>query len=91
MIKATDLKCESLINPIGIDVKKPRLSWTSEGAVKQTAYRIVAVSDNKTVWDSGKVATDIMSAQYPDALQSRGRIEWSVTLLDENGEEGETV
>ncbi len=91
MMKATNLKCESLINPIGIDVKKPRLSWVCEGGTKQTAYRIVAVSDNKTVWDSGKVATDVMSAQYPNALQSRGRIEWSVTLWDENGEEGETV
>ncbi len=90
-MKAINLKTEYLINPIGIDVKKPRLSWTCEGAVKQTAYRIVAVSDNKTVWDSGKVATDIMSAQYPNALQSRGRIEWSVTLWDENDREGETV
>ncbi len=90
-MKATNLKCESLINPIGIDVKKPHLSWTCEGAVKQTAYRIVAVSDNKTVWDSGKVATDITSAQYPNALQSRERIEWSVTLWNENDKEGETV
>ncbi len=91
MIKAVNLKCENLINPIGIDVKKPHFSWTCEGAVKQTAYRIIAVSNEKTVWDSGKVATDIMSAQYPNILQSRGRIEWSVTLWDENDKGGETV
>ncbi len=91
MIKATNLTCENLINPIGIDAKNPHLSWTCEGAVKQTAFRIVAMSNNKTIWNSGKVATDIMSAQYPNNLQSRERVEWSVTLWDENDIEGETV
>ncbi len=90
-MKAIHLKCESLINPIGIDIKKPRLSWTCVRAIKQTAYRIVAMSDNKTIWDSGKVATDIMSVRYPNALQSRQRIEWCITLWDENDKEGETV
>ncbi len=90
-MKATDLKCESLINPIGIDVKEPRLSWVCEGAVKQTAYRIVAVSDNKTVWDSGKVQSDIMQSFFSFTLSSRQRVTWSVTLWDENDKEGETV
>ncbi len=91
MIKATNLKCESLINPIGIDVKKPRLSWTSDGAVKQTAYRIVAVSDNKTIWDSGKIELDSMSFISSSMLGSRQRMIWQVTLWDENDKEGETV
>ena len=54
-MKAINLKTEYLNNPIGIDVQKPRLSWTCEGGIKQTAYRIVATSKGKTVWDSGKV------------------------------------
>ena len=52
-MKAINLKTEYLVNPIGIDIKNPRLMWNCEGGKKQTAYRIIAVSDGKTVWDSG--------------------------------------
>ena len=91
MMKAINLKTEYLNNPIGIDAQKPRLMWTCDGGVKQTAYRIVAAIDGATVWDSGKVLSDEMRAEYPIALQSRQRVEWSVTLFDENDEEGETA
>lgn len=91
MMKATNLKCENLTNPIGIDVQNPRLSWTCVGGIKQTAYRIVAESNGKTVWDSGKVLTDSMSANYPLSLVSRQRIHWNVTLWDENDKEEESV
>ena len=57
-MKATNLKCEYLYNPVGIDIQRPRLSWNCEGGVKQSAYRIIAMSDGKAVWDSGKVRSD---------------------------------
>ena len=44
-MKAINLKTEYLVNPIGIDIKNPRLMWNCEGGKKQTAYRIIAVSD----------------------------------------------
>ncbi len=91
MIKATNLKCENLINPIGIDVKKPRLSWICDGAFKQTAYRIVTMSDNKLIWDSGKVQSDKMNSFLPFTLSSRQKVTWNVTLWDENDKEGETI
>lgn len=89
MIKAINLKCEYLNNPIGIDVQKPHLSWTVEGAIKQTAYQIVANCNGKQVWDSGKVETDIMQVKFPKVLESRQRIEWAVTLWNENDEQSE--
>ena len=88
-MKAINLKCEYLINPIGIDIQNPRLMWNCDGGIKQTAYRIVAKSDEKTVWDSGKVNSSSMYAEYPRKLKSRERVEWTVTLRDENGKEGE--
>jgi len=88
-MKAINLKTEYLINPIGIDVKNPMLSWNAEGGVKQTAYRIVAEKDGSVVWDSGKVSTDKMNAEYPKELSSRDKIIWNVTLWDENDREGE--
>ena len=88
-MKAINLKCEYLINPIGIDIQNPRLMWNCDGGIKQTAYRIVAKSDEKTVWDSGKVNSSSMYAEYPHKLKSRERVEWTVTLRDENDLDGE--
>ena len=88
-MKAKNLKTEYLVNPMGIDIQNPRLMWTCDGGIKQTAYRIVAKSDEKTVWNSGKVNSSSMRAEYPHKLKSRERVEWSVTLWDENDLEGE--
>ena len=90
-MKAINLKTEYLINPIGIDIKNPRLMWNCEGGKRQTAYRIVATSDGKAVWDSGKVNSSSMRAEYPKAPVSRQRVEWTVTLWDENDNEGESA
>lgn len=82
-MKAINLKTEYLINPIGIDIRHPRLMWNCEGGTKQTAYRIVAKTDEQIVWDSGKVSSDSMHADYPNDLASRQRVEWNATLWDE--------
>src|SRR5215813_8677230 len=61
--KPTNLRCDDLTQPLGIDSQKPMLSWRlqdeSRGA-KQTAYQIFVSSNlsaaNGTkpdVWDSG--------------------------------------
>ena len=83
-MKAIRLRTEYLYDPLGIDIKKPRLMWNCEGGKKQTAYRIVTES-----WDSGKVESDSMRAEYPLELFSRERVNWTVTLWDEHGEAGE--
>ncbi len=82
-MKAINLKTEYLINPIGIDIRHPRLFWNCEGGTKQTAYRIVAKTDEQIVWDSGKVSSDSMHADYPNDLAPRQRVEWNATLWDE--------
>lgn len=49
------LRCEYLINPLGINTRKPRLSWILESEVngqRQTAYRITA-ADGKTAGADG--------------------------------------
>lgn len=88
-MKAINLKTEYLVNPVGIDIQNPRLMWNCDGGIKQTAYRIIAKSDGKTVWDSGKVVSSSMRAEYPHKLKSRERVEWTVTLRDESDHEGE--
>lgn len=88
-MKVISLRTEYLINPIGMDIRHPRLMWNCEGGTKQMAYRIVAKTDEQIVWDSGKVVSESMHADYPNNLASRQRVEWNVTLWDENDREGE--
>ena len=83
-MKAIRLRTEYLKNPLGIDIRKPRLQWNCEDGVKQTAYQIVTER-----WDSGKVESASMQAVYPRELQSRERVNWKIRLWDENGEPGE--
>ena len=83
-MKAIRLRTEYLIDPAGIDIRKPRLMWNCEGGVRQTAYQIVAGS-----WDSGRVESSSMRAEYPLELHSRERVSWRIRLWDECGEPGE--
>ena len=83
-MKAADLRTEYLNNPIGVDFVHPRLFWNCEGGTKQTAYRIITEN-----WDSGKVESDAMHAEYPLQLSDRERVNWKVCLWDEKGEPGD--
>ena len=90
-MKAVHLRTEYLENPLGLGITNPRLYWHCEGGVKQTAFRIAAKRDNETVWDSGRVESSRMThIAYEGAkLCSRDKVEWSVTLWDENDVPGE--
>ncbi len=83
-MRAVRLRTEYLKNPLGIDFDHPRLMWNCEGGAKQTAYRIV--TDN---WDSGKVESDSMHAEYPIELSDRERVVWKIRLWDENDTAGD--
>jgi len=68
------LRCEYRVDPVGLDVTAPRLSWivqSEEPRQKQTAYRVLVASspegldrsarandDSLLLWDTGKVASD---------------------------------
>jgi alpha-L-rhamnosidase len=89
-----ELKCEYHVNPIGIDIGKPRLSWIiqSDGEnVKQLAYEIrVADSPqnlnkrNQLIWTSGKVESDnSVNVEYEGpALKSMQRVHWQVRIWE---------
>ena len=83
-MKAVNLRTEYLVDPVGIDIPNPRVFWNCEGGVKQSAYRIVSEK-----WDTGRVESDSMHAQYPLTLVSGERVNYKIKLWDENGAEGE--
>ncbi|MCU0962641.1 MAG: family 78 glycoside hydrolase catalytic domain, partial [Pirellulaceae bacterium] len=95
-LTATSLRCEYLINPLGIDVEKPRLSWVLQSDVRgqqQTAYRVLVARSQAALaqgrgdlWDSGKVSST-QSAQVAYAgqsLASRTPCYWKVQVWDRN-------
>ena len=83
-MKAINIKTEYLKNPLGIDIKNPRIFWNCEGGKKQTACQII--SDK---WDSGKVETDSMHMSFPLEIAERERVNFRIRLWDENDVEGE--
>ena len=83
-MNAIRLKTEYLTDPVGVDIRRPRLMWNCEGGNKQTAYQIVTDK-----WDSGKMESDSMHAEYPCELCDRERVNWKIRLWDEAGEPGE--
>jgi alpha-L-rhamnosidase len=90
-------RCEYLVNPLGIDERKPRLSWQIESdrrGARQTHYRILVASSAEKLsrgqgdrWDSGRIASDqtthVVYAGAP--LQSRDVCHWCVEVIDETG------
>lgn len=91
-----DLQCEHLVNPLGIDVPNPRLSWKLDdprkGAI-QTACQLVAGTDSASVahgkgnmWNTGKILSDSMlvvySGQKPEPFT---KYYWQLIIWDQNG------
>ncbi len=80
-VNVTNLRCEYLKDPLGIDVAKPRLSWqlvSAERDQKQTAYQIIV----EGLWDSGKVPSDqSINVEYDGpALKPGQRVTWKVRV-----------
>ena len=97
-LKPAKLTCEYMLNPLGIGMSNPRLSWTLTAPgrnERQTAFELI-VSDNTrdiaagkgNVWQTGKVASGqslhVMYAGAP--LAAFTRYYWRVRVYDGNGE-----
>jgi alpha-L-rhamnosidase len=91
--RVSNLQCEYLISPIGIDATAPRLHWqmqdNREGAL-QTAYQIIVGTDsvqvasrNGNCWDTGKISgSDMLVSYQGKALQPFVKYYWTVILWD---------
>lgn len=97
LMAVDNLRCEMVVNPMGIDIVSPRLSWelNDKGRnVMQTSYRILVASamdklkpGKADLWDSGKVSSD-NSAYIPYggvALKSRMTCYWKVCVTTNKG------
>ena len=82
-MRAVNLKTEHMVNPIGIDILKPYVSWNCIEGKKQTAYEIEAVCEDKVILSTGKISSFQMSAILDVEVKSRERVFWKVRLWDE--------
>jgi alpha-L-rhamnosidase len=86
-MKVTDLRCERLVAPLGLDTPHPRLTWRlepdeGETDVVQTAYE-VEVGD----WTTGRVESWRQQLIYDGpALVSRQLVRWRVRAWTSAGD-----
>jgi alpha-L-rhamnosidase len=84
------LRCEYRVDPVGIDAARPRLGWQLRSADRgtvQSAYQLQVTRGGRTVWDTGRVASDrSVHVEYAGpALESSARYVWRVRVWDGAG------
>ena len=95
-LQVKKLRCEYKVDPLGIDVTKPRLSWqleTTDKNVLQTSYELqVATSEQdlargKAIWSSGVVPSgDSVGVEYAGPALATGKTYyWHVRVADNHG------
>jgi len=96
------LRCEYLVNPLGLDQPFPHLSWQSDSSErnwKQCAYQILVASKSQLlssgtadVWDSGRRDSDESGdiAYAGPELNSRRKYYWKVRVWDTSGKVSES-
>ena len=99
-IKPVSIRCEYQINPKGIDIRKPSLSWLFETAdknlrgQKQTAYQLLVASDTEilakdsgNLWNSGLVKSDQNSHVIYNGRELKSTVTcfWKVRVCDGEG------
>jgi alpha-L-rhamnosidase len=104
-LRPTNLRCEYLVEPLAVDVAKPRLSWELEAAdpsargLRQSAYRVVVLSSSPEqenggiLWDSGKIASDrTCQVEYGGPKLTPGsHVAWNVRVFDQDGKEARSA
>ena len=95
------LTCEYQMNPLGIDTRKPRLSWIFQSAERnqlQSAYEIVVSAHQASInqligdaWNSGKIlSSSNLHIEYAGVpLNSFTRYYWRVRVYDKNNQVSE--
>ena len=91
----SNLRCEHMVNPIGIDAHQPRFTWimtdTSQGAF-QTAYQVLVGSDSNSIamgvsliWNTGKINSSKSLVIFKGKLQPFTKYFWRVETWDHRG------
>ena len=84
-VQVYDLRCEGLVEPLGIDNTQPHFSWKirSSGPMQQAAYELEVGS-----WQSGRVESSdqVMVPYGGEPLAQRQQTRWRVRIWTAEGE-----
>lgn len=85
MIRIRSLRTEYRIDPRGMDVPHPRLSWKldageARGVLQQSFRAVVETAGGEPVWDSGYVLSGELSAVCGGTLRPLTDYRWRVTV-----------
>ena len=73
-MRIINVRCEYLKNPIGIDIKHPRITWSLEDGEYQKGFKIhYKVNDEEIV--TNLIETQSMNYAFTDDFKSRDIIE----------------
>ena len=98
-LRVDHLRCEYRANPVGMDIRQPRLSWklvASGRGQKQSAYQVLVAGSRAALdaesgdhWDSGKINSQksIHVVYEGQPLTSRAQCFWKVRVWDESGKQ----
>ena len=95
-LSVKNLRCEYKVDPLGMDVTKPRLSWelvSEDHGLMQTSYEVrvagslADLAKGRTIWSSGKVASEASNqVEYAGPALESGKIYfWQVQVADNHG------
>ncbi|MDP9201885.1 MAG: glycoside hydrolase family 78 protein [Gemmatimonadota bacterium] len=94
-LRVEGLRTEYQQNPVGLDVRAPRMSWRMQAARRgtmQSAYQLRVATDSVSLqrtplWDSGRLqsAASILRPYSGPALRSGTRYYWQVRVWDDSG------
>lgn len=96
----THLRCEYLVDPLGVHGAAPRLSWITESSRRgeqQTAYEVLVAAsaeqlakDQGDLWTSGRITSgdNAQVAYAGKPLVSRQSCVWKVRVWDRDGRPG---
>lgn len=89
-VTAVDLRCENLIDPLGLDATEPRLTWRLDSAIHQAGFRVRAATslaklETPDLWESGIVHSKVSRIRWGGSrLASGGVVYWQVLPFGES-------
>ncbi|MCK8493825.1 glycoside hydrolase family 78 protein [Spirosoma sp. RP8] len=100
--RPTDLHCEYLTNPLGVDAARPRLSWRlADGrrGARQTAYQLYVGTDSLAVsqgkadqWNTDKItAAQTLLTYAGKPLKPFTKYYWRVDTWDKDGKKNQAA
>ena len=97
-VQVTDIRCENLKNPLGIDKLQPSFNWkisSDQRGTFQKAYQIMVASSPDKLkegkpdyWDSQKIesGSNTFAAYKGKPLSSASKYYWKVKIWNHAGE-----